>query len=136
MARLQRLCEFSLKLYSLEIAAPTDFASYPLNGWPGLVFQKRATGKEVDHDSDGWRRGVRRDGYLLRAYLLNSPRLRLASPADVVVEGSHYVSREEVLAALGVQAGAPGRGANIFRTSLDEREKQVESIPWVRAATV
>ncbi|TAM80645.1 MAG: FtsQ-type POTRA domain-containing protein [Acidobacteria bacterium] len=75
-------------------------------------------------------------GYLLGAYLLNSPRLQVASPADVVVNGNHYVSREEVLAALGVQAAAPGSGANIFRTSLDQREKQVESIPWVHAATV
>jgi cell division protein FtsQ len=74
--------------------------------------------------------------YLLGAYLLTSPRFQLASPADVTVEGNHYVSKEEVLAALGVQAGNSGGGGNIFRTSLDEREKQVESIPWVWSAKV
>jgi cell division septal protein FtsQ len=75
-------------------------------------------------------------GYLLGAYLLNSPRFQVTSPADVMVEGNHHVSRDEVLAALGLQAGASGKGSNIFRTSLDQRERQVELIPWVRSATV
>ena len=75
-------------------------------------------------------------GYLVAAYLLNSPRFQVTSPADVTLEGNHYVSREEVLAALGVQAGASGKGSNILSSSLDQREKQVESIAWVRSATV
>jgi cell division protein FtsQ len=75
-------------------------------------------------------------GYLLGTYLLNSPRFQLRSPADVVVRGNHYVSRAEVLAALDVQADASGSRSNIFRSSLARREKQVESVPWVRSATV
>ena len=75
-------------------------------------------------------------GYLLGAYLLNSPRFQLSSPEDVVIEGNHYVSKEEVLTALGVHADVSGSGSNIFRASLDRRERQVESIPWVRSATV
>ena len=75
-------------------------------------------------------------GYLLGAYLLTSPRFQVAAPVDVVVEGNHYVSKEEVLTALGVHGGNSGGGSNIFRKSLVEREEQVESIPWVRAATV
>lgn len=75
-------------------------------------------------------------GYFLGAYLLNSSHFQVTSPADVTLEGNHYVSREEVLAALGVQAGASGKGSNIFSSSLNQREKQVESIPWVRSATV
>jgi cell division protein FtsQ len=75
-------------------------------------------------------------GYLLGVYLLNSPRFQLSSPADVVIEGNHFVSREEVLTALGVQVEPSGSRSNIFRSSLDQLEKQVESIPWIRSATV
>ena len=75
-------------------------------------------------------------GYLLGGYLLNSPRFQVTSQADVALVGNHYVSREEVLAALGVQAGAASKGSNIFSSSLEQREKRVEAIPWVRSATV
>lgn len=75
-------------------------------------------------------------GYLLGEYLLTSPRFRVASPADVTVEGNHYVSKEEIFAALGVRAGNSDGGGNVFSTPLNERENQVESIPWVRSATV
>lgn len=75
-------------------------------------------------------------GGLLGSYLLNSPRFQVTAPPDVRVEGNHYVSRDEVLAALGVQAGASGKESNIFSSSLSQREKQVESIPWIRSATV
>jgi len=75
-------------------------------------------------------------GYWLTAYLLNSPRFQLTSPADVMVEGNHYVAREEILTALGVPDRNARRGASIFRSSLIGREKQVESIPWVLSATV
>lgn len=74
-------------------------------------------------------------GYLLGTYLLNSPRFQLRSGADIVVKGNHYVSRQEVLAALDIQADAGSR-SNVFRSSLARRGKQVESIPWVRSATV
>ena len=75
-------------------------------------------------------------GYLLVSYLLNSPRFELTSASDVIVEGNHYVSRGEVLGALGLPASVSGKGTNIFTKSLEQREKQVESIPWVRSATV
>jgi cell division septal protein FtsQ len=75
-------------------------------------------------------------GALLGSFLLNSPRFQLTSPADVMVQGNHYVSRDEVLAALGVQGGASGKESNLFSSSLSRREKQVESIPWVQSATV
>ena len=75
-------------------------------------------------------------GYLLAVYVWNSPHFQLTSPADVRVEGNHYVSRDELLAALGVTGGASRAGNNIFRTSLEVRERQVEAIPWIRSATV
>ena len=75
-------------------------------------------------------------GYLLGVYLLHSPRFQVASPADVLVEGNHYVSKGEILAALGVTAGAAGRKHNIFSSSLNGEERYVEAIPWVQTATV
>ncbi len=75
-------------------------------------------------------------GYSLAVYLLSSPRFELTSPIDITVEGNRYVSREDVLDALGVQDDHSGSGNNIFKISLKESEKQVESIPWVQSATV
>lgn len=75
-------------------------------------------------------------GYFLGAYLLNSAHFQVVSPADVTVEGNHYVSREEVLAALGVQAGASRKESNIFSGSLNQREGRIESLSWVQSVTV
>jgi cell division protein FtsQ len=76
-------------------------------------------------------------GYRLVSYALNSPRFQLTSPEDVVIEGSHYVSREEVLNALGLPlSGRAGSGANIFRLSLERERRQLESLAWVKSATL
>jgi cell division protein FtsQ len=74
--------------------------------------------------------------YLLGTYLANSPRFLVSSPEDVSVEGNHYVSKDEVLAALGLKHALYGNAGNIFKTSLDERERRIESIPWVKSATI
>jgi len=74
--------------------------------------------------------------YHLLAYALTSPRFQVA-PEDVLIEGRSVVSRDEVLGALGLpQYSRPGRRANVLRVNLDEERKQIESIPWVRVATV
>lgn len=75
-------------------------------------------------------------GYSLAAYLLSSPRFELAPAKDVIVEGNHYVSQREILAALGMQDSASQAGNNVFRISLGGSERRVESIPWVQSATV
>jgi cell division protein FtsQ len=75
-------------------------------------------------------------GYSLAVYLLGSPRFKLTSPKDVRVEGNHFVSQNEVLSALGVRGNAYHVGEDIFRISLKESERQLESIPWVESATV
>src|SRR5579863_3190293 len=51
-------------------------------------------------------------GYRLASYALNSPEFALGSAQDVTVEGSHYVSNEEVLAALGVPTSTASTGAS------------------------
>jgi cell division protein FtsQ len=75
--------------------------------------------------------------YRLRLYVLDSPRFRLTSAADVAVSGNRFVSREEVLNALGFPAsGKLKSGVNIFRLSLEAERRRLTSIPWVRTATV
>jgi cell division septal protein FtsQ len=76
-------------------------------------------------------------GCFLGLYVLSSPRFALTSPDDVVVTANHFVSRAEILSAVGVPAVATaGRGMNIFRMGLEEKRKQIESLPWVRSATL
>jgi cell division protein FtsQ len=75
--------------------------------------------------------------YCLTRFALTSPRFVLTSAEDVVVTGNRYVSREEVLNALGFPArGKLASGVNIFRLSLEAKKRQLESIPWVQSATV
>jgi len=79
-------------------------------------------------------------GYRVAVEALTSSLFTLRSPADVAVEGSHYVTGEDVLSALGVPgtASVTGRasGVNIFRLPLERAKRDVESIPWVRSATL
>jgi cell division protein FtsQ len=76
-------------------------------------------------------------GYGLATFALTSPFFVLKSPEDVVVVGNHFVSREEVLGALGLPlTGNLKAGTNVFRMSLDVRRRGVETLPWVRAASV
>jgi len=76
-------------------------------------------------------------GYSLATFALTSPLFVLTSPEDVVVAGNNFVSREEVLGALGLPlTGSLKAGTNVFRMSLDVRRRGVETLPWVRAASV
>src|SRR5574337_1277424 len=76
-------------------------------------------------------------GYYLARFALTSPRFLLNSADDVTVVGNRFVSREEVLNALGLPpSGVSKWGVNIFRFPLEARRKQVESIAWVRSATL
>jgi cell division protein FtsQ len=76
-------------------------------------------------------------GYGLATFALTSPFFVLKSADDVVVVGNHFVSREEVLGALGLPlAGNLKKGTNVFHMSLDVRRRGVETLPWVRTASV
>jgi cell division protein FtsQ len=76
-------------------------------------------------------------GYSLAVFMLSSPRFLLTTEDDVVVTGNRYVSADEVSNALGLaRSGKPVYGMNILRISLDEKKKQLETIPWVRSATL
>ena len=65
-----------------------------------------------------------------RSLLAWTARLGLAV-ADVEVEGRDRASREAILAALGVARGTP-----ILAVDPAQAKRRLESIPWVRAASV
>ncbi len=76
-------------------------------------------------------------GIRVLGYALHSPRFLVKGSDDVMIDGNQYVSREEVLGAMGLSLfWSAGRGVNIFRLNLDEERKEVESIAWVGSATV
>lgn len=76
-------------------------------------------------------------GYFLAAFALNSPQFLVANGSDVIVDGTHHVNRDEVVAAVGLSGqSARGPGMNIIRLSLEDVKRQVEQIPWVKSATV
>ena len=76
-------------------------------------------------------------GYRLSLFGSRSPEFDLNSSEDVLLTGTQYVSREEVINALGLpRAGKLPTGINIFKMSMDEKCNQLESIPWVEKATV
>ena len=76
-------------------------------------------------------------GIRLFSYALRSPQFRVTGGENVTIQGNRYVSREEVLSALGIHFYTrAGGGVSAFRLNLDDERKQVELIPWVQRATV
>ncbi len=76
-------------------------------------------------------------GFRAARFAGTSPRFELSSAEDIVVEGNRFVTRDEVLNALGLPLGRKFRiGVNLFRLPLEEKRKQVESIVWVHSAVL
>lgn len=76
-------------------------------------------------------------GYALATFALTSPIFAVTSPDDIVVTGNHFVSREDVLDALALPfSGNRKAGTNVFRMSLDMERRGVETLPWVRSASI
>jgi len=75
--------------------------------------------------------------YFLTTFVATSPRFELRSAADIQLMANHFVTREDVAAALGLPVrGNNGFGLNVLRLSLEDVRKQVESIPWVHSASL
>ena len=68
---------------------------------------------------------------LLAAYVSRSSLFELAGTDGIILTGSHFVTREEVAAAVGA-----GAEPNLFRLSIEGARRQVEAIPWVRSASL
>ena len=75
-------------------------------------------------------------GYELAAFAWTSPRFNVRAPGDVVLAGNRYVTRDDVLTALGIGTEGGPSFRNALRMSLNEARYQIEALPWVRTATV
>jgi cell division protein FtsQ len=64
-------------------------------------------------------------------FLLASPEMALIHPEQVELTGNTNVSRASVLDIFRAD-----RGHSVLRIPLDERRRQLESIPWIEQATV
>jgi cell division protein FtsQ len=70
-------------------------------------------------------------GALIAWYVLRSPRFDLSGPDSVILTGNHFVSQADISNAIGA-----GAEPNLFRLSLDDARREVESIPWVQSASL
>ena len=64
-------------------------------------------------------------------FLLFSPETELIHRDQVALSGNHYFEPSRVL-----EIFAADRGKSVLRIPLDERRKQLESLPWIEQATV
>jgi cell division protein FtsQ len=69
--------------------------------------------------------------YALGHYLLASPEMALIHSDQVRVTGNQYVPRGRVL-----EIFAADRNRSVLRIPLNDRRRQLETIPWVEQATV
>ena len=69
--------------------------------------------------------------YALGHYLLASPEMALIHSDQVQITGNQYVPRGRVL-----EIFAADRNRSVLRVPLNERRRQLETIPWVEQATV
>lgn len=69
--------------------------------------------------------------YATYHYGMSSWRFRLDSSDNIEISGIHNVSRGQVIDVFAWEISR-----NIFFVPLDERERQLEQIPWVESATV
>jgi cell division protein FtsQ len=76
-------------------------------------------------------------GYFLTTFVFSSPRFELRSADDIQMVSNHFVSREEVAAALGLPLhGGIGPGLKVLGLSLEAERKRVEAIAWVQSAVL
>ncbi len=69
--------------------------------------------------------------YALGHYLLASPEMALVHSDQVQITGNQYVPRGRIL-----EMFTADRNRSVLRIPLNERRRQIETIPWVEQATV
>ncbi len=69
--------------------------------------------------------------YMLGHFLLASKEMALERPAQIKLAGAHYVPMSNILEIFRAD-----RNRSVLRIPLDERRRQIESIPWVEQASV
>ncbi|MFC5864066.1 cell division protein FtsQ/DivIB [Acidicapsa dinghuensis] len=70
-------------------------------------------------------------GVITRHFLMHNAHFRIQSTASIESSGLGEVNRSDVLPVFGEDIGR-----NVFFVPLAERRKELETIPWVRQATV
>ncbi len=66
-----------------------------------------------------------------RMFLLHDARFRLASPSAIEIAGNHHLRRGQLLGLF-----SDDLERNIFGVSLEQRQAELEAMPWVERATV
>lgn len=77
--------------------------------------------------------------YRLVIFAWTSPLFQMSLDEDIVLNGSHFVTHDEIVTALERRArhgDAVEGGMNVFRMPLDQEARWIKSIPWVRSATL
>jgi cell division protein FtsQ len=69
--------------------------------------------------------------YISGQFLLHSPAMALLHPEQIRIAGNHFVQPPSVLGIF-----AADRNHSVLRIPLNERRRQIESLPWVEQATV
>ena len=69
--------------------------------------------------------------YLAENFLLHAPAMALLRPEQIHISGNRNV---QAVSVLGIFAA--DRNHSLLRIPLEERRKQIESLPWVERATV
>ena len=75
-------------------------------------------------------------GYRVAIHSTASRRFRLNPEHDVTFEGNHFVSRQDMIIALGFGSSAAEEGRNLVGLNLPAESRRVERIPWIESATV
>jgi cell division protein FtsQ len=70
-------------------------------------------------------------GYIFKTYLERDSRFRITGSGNIQSAGLTEVTRSDVLPVFGEDIGR-----NVFFVPLEQRRKQLETIPWVEKATV
>ena len=69
--------------------------------------------------------------YVAENFLFHAPAMALLKPDQIHITGNHYVQPANVLGIF-----AADRNHSVLRIPLDQRRKQIESLPWVEQAAV
>jgi cell division protein FtsQ len=69
--------------------------------------------------------------YVVANFLLHSPAMALVHPEQIHIQNNRYVQSASILGIFTTD-----RNHSVLRIPLDERRRQIESLPWVEQATV
>ena len=69
--------------------------------------------------------------YVVANFLLHAPAMALVHPEQIHIQNNHYAQSASILGIFTAD-----RNHSVLRIPLDERRREIESLPWVEQATV